>query len=147
MAALSHMSVIIPVTGVIAPIIIWATQKDKSRYSGFQALQALTYQVVNILVFILGFACYFGTFFLSMILTVALDSANKGGAAGSEFLMVFLPFSVMFLIGALQLLFILYGIVAAVFSLQGKPFKYLIIGKRIEQYLQKKDETTVQKAA
>ena len=30
MAALSHLSVFIPLFGVIAPIVIWVTQKEKS---------------------------------------------------------------------------------------------------------------------
>jgi uncharacterized Tic20 family protein len=45
MAALSHITVILPFFGVVAPIIIWVTQKEKSQYVAFQALQALAYQL------------------------------------------------------------------------------------------------------
>jgi uncharacterized Tic20 family protein len=47
MAALAHISALLPLMGVIAPIVIWATQKDKSEYVAFQALQAVVYQLVD----------------------------------------------------------------------------------------------------
>ncbi len=36
MAAVSHASVLLPFTGTIAPIVIWATQKEKSHYVAFR---------------------------------------------------------------------------------------------------------------
>ena len=45
MAALSHATALLPFMGVIAPIVIWVTQKDKSQYVAFQALQAMAYQL------------------------------------------------------------------------------------------------------
>ncbi len=57
MAALSHASAIIPMMGVIAPIVIWATQKDKSSYVVFQALQAIVYQLCMVIAMIIGNGC------------------------------------------------------------------------------------------
>jgi len=49
MAALAHISALLPLMGIIAPIVIWVTQKDKSEYVAFQALQAVAYQLLMIL--------------------------------------------------------------------------------------------------
>jgi uncharacterized Tic20 family protein len=57
LAALSHATVLIPMMGVIAPIVIWATQKDKSAYVAFQALQATIYQFVMIIAYLRECSC------------------------------------------------------------------------------------------
>jgi uncharacterized Tic20 family protein len=64
MAALAHIAAIVPFMGVIAPIIIWATQKDKSEYVAFQSLQAVAYQLVMILAWFVGMGCYMLSSFL-----------------------------------------------------------------------------------
>lgn len=140
MAALAHISVLLPFMGVIAPIVIWATQKDKSEYVAFQALQAVAYQLLMIVAWFVGMACYmlsfFGTFF-----TIPL-----AGAAGGEvdpsvapifmlgFLIPFLVFGGMFLGGAL---FVVYGVIGAIQVFQGKDFRYIVVGNRLANYLQK----------
>ena len=45
MAGLAHISAILPMMGMVAPIVIWVTQKDKSKFVSFQALQAVSYQL------------------------------------------------------------------------------------------------------
>jgi len=44
-AALAHAATLLPMMGALASIVIWATQKDRSRYVAFQALQAAVYQI------------------------------------------------------------------------------------------------------
>ncbi len=66
MAALAHISAVLPLIGVIAPTIIWATQKDKSEYVAFQALQAVAYQLVMILAWFIGMGCYMISAFLTI---------------------------------------------------------------------------------
>src|SRR5512147_3094320 len=58
MAALSHVSALLPMIGVIAPIVIWATQKEKSQYVAFQALQAIAYQLSMVAAWFIGMGCY-----------------------------------------------------------------------------------------
>ncbi len=50
MAALSHGSVVLFGAGVIAAIVLWVTQKEKSAYVAFQALQATVYQMIGLVV-------------------------------------------------------------------------------------------------
>ena len=140
MAALAHISAILPFMGVIAPIIIWATQKDKSEYVAFQALQAIAYQLLMILAWFVGMGCYmfsfFGTFF-----TIPFTSSNGGDVNPSAapffmlgFLIPFIVMGAMFVGGAI---FVIYGLVGAIQVFQGKDFRYLIIGNRISNYLEK----------
>jgi uncharacterized Tic20 family protein len=54
MAALAQISVLVPFLGVVAPIVIWVTQKDKSRYVAFQSLQAVAFQLTMVFAWFLG---------------------------------------------------------------------------------------------
>ena len=74
MAAIAHASAILPMWGIIAAIVIWATQKNKSRFVHFQALQAAVYQVAVILgSFLLG-ACYMCSIFAFPIAGMLAES-------------------------------------------------------------------------
>ena len=144
MAALAHASILVPFTGLIAPIIIWATQKNKSAYVHFQALQAAVFHITLILAFAAGMACYalsFGAFFGLMLLSPLAESNSKVVLApivavifGLGLLFPFLVFGIVILIG---IGFVLSGLYGAVRCLRGKPFRYFILGRRLERYLQR----------
>lgn len=141
-AALAHVSALLPMIGVIAPIIIWVTQREKSRYVAFQALQAIAFQLTFILIWIAGFACYLGFFFLmffgSFILGGILQGSNVGpGVAGVFGGMFLIPFAIIFLMIILFFSMIIYGIAAAVLTFQGKDFRYFLIGRWVERYTQR----------
>jgi uncharacterized Tic20 family protein len=133
-AALAHISVLLPLVGVIAPIIIWVTQKERSRFVAFQSLQAIAYQLVMVLVWFLGIGCYIGSFFLTFVPFMVV-----GGPASSNSppLFFFIPFAIFFAMLALMGLMVIYGIVAAVLTFQGNDFRYLLIGRWIERYTQR----------
>ena len=141
MAALSHIAVLLPMMGVIAPIVIWVTQKEKSKYVAFQSLQALAYQLTMILAWFVGMGCYmfsfFGTFF-TIPFSDSSQSASPLFALG--FIIPFLVFGAIFIGG---FFFIIYGIVGAVMAFQGKPFRYVIIGSRVEHFIQPKENQDV----
>src|SRR6188474_2692406 len=63
MAAIAHISIFLPLTGLIAPIVIWFTQKTKSPYVTFHSLQAIGLQLTMILFWLLGMACNTCSFF------------------------------------------------------------------------------------
>ena len=139
MAALAHVSAILPFVGVIAPIIIWATQKDKSEYVAFQALQAVAYQLLMILAWFVGMGCYMFSFFTIFL---GIPFAGESGQVDPSiaplfalgFMIPFIIFGAIFIGGAL---FVIYGLIAAIQVFQGKDFRYIIIGNRLENYLQK----------
>ena len=140
MAALAHISAIIPFMGVVAPIVIWATQKDKTEYVAFQALQAVAYQLLMISTWFVGMGCYMPSS-ISMFLGIPLAGSNGGRVDPSiaplfavGFMFPFIILGAIFVGGAL---FIIYGIIAAVQVFQGKDFRYRIIGNRLMDYLKK----------
>jgi uncharacterized Tic20 family protein len=140
MAALAHISAVLPFMGVIAPIIIWATQKDKSKYVAFQALQAVAYQLLMILAWFVGMGCYMLSFF-AMFIGIPFAGSQGGKVDPSVaplfalgVMIPFIIFGAIFMGGAL---FVLYGIIGAVQAFQGKDFRYIIIGNRLMNYLNK----------
>jgi hypothetical protein len=69
---------------------------------------------------------------------VAAGSQNPDWVAGLGFIIPFLAMGLLFL-G--QFLFIVYGFIGAIMVFQGKPFKYALIGSKVEQFMQPKAET------
>jgi uncharacterized Tic20 family protein len=150
LAALAHASVILPFWGLIGAIVVWATQREKSRFVNFQALQGAAYQLCLIILAFIGGACYmiasFGMFLMMPAGLFAVGDLNDPNAMGGVIAMLvaiatsFLPFCLMgifFLIGAA---FVCYGLYGAVRVLQGHDFRYAIIGSRLEQYLSQGEE-------
>ena len=153
LAALAHASIILPFWGLIGAIVIWATQREKSRFVGFQALQGAAYQLTLILVGVLGFACYIcsflatflGTFLLVPIGVIAAEGGSEGGGIIGILLGLipaFSPFCILGLFILVGLAFFLYGLYGAVRVLQGQDFRYAIIGRRLEQYLGREEPAT-----
>jgi len=145
LAALAHASVLLPLWGLIGAIIVWAAQREKSRFVGFQALQAAAYQLVLIVGAFLGGGCYLcsflGVFLLMPLGLFAVEGIGDPHAAEGllaiviALLTAFLPFLVIgifFLIGAA---FVLYGLYGAVRVLQGHDFRYVLVGRWLERYL------------
>ena len=139
MAGISHISALIPMMGLFAPIIIWVTQKDKSEYVAFQSLQALAYQLSMILAYFIGWGCYMFSFF-GIFTAIPFMPPEGSTSPGSPLVMIpmILPFIVMGGIFLCGFLLIVYGIIGAVQTFQGKPFRYLLIGKWVERYLEGK---------
>jgi uncharacterized Tic20 family protein len=128
MAGLAHLAVIVPFWGLIASIVIWATQKDKSTFVVFHAIQAVVYQVT----LILGMGCYMISFF-SMFTSMSSASSELNTVPAG----FFLPFIVMGGIFFVYLVFIIYGVVAAVMIFTGKNFRYVLLGGWIEKYMKR----------
>ena len=140
MAAVAHATAILPFMGLIAPIIIWVTQKDKSPFISFQALQALVYQLTMLLAWFLGMFCYMCSFFVSFLGIAAAPVIDESSNPLAPLLLVLptlFPIIIFGLIFLGGIVFIIYGLVAAVLVLQGRDFRYVILGERLERYLQK----------
>ncbi|MFN8414603.1 MAG: DUF4870 domain-containing protein [Anaerolineales bacterium] len=141
MAALSHGSALLPMLGIIAPIIIWVTQKGKSKYVAFQALQALAYQLIMIAAYFVAMGCYILSFFTTFLtmpfVAPSGNSQSVDPVFGLAFMIPFLVFGAIFIGG---FFFIAYGIIGAIMAIQGKPFRYMIIGKKVESFMQAKQD-------
>ncbi|MDD5466326.1 MAG: DUF4870 domain-containing protein [Anaerolineales bacterium] len=138
MAALAHISAVLPLMGVIAAISIWATQRERSKYVSFQALQAVVYQLCMILLYFIGMALYMASFVFMFLLLFLAGNAGSGAAPGElSGLVAIVPMLVLALIMVVGFAFIVYGLVGGVAALQGKDFRYVVIGRALERYLEK----------
>jgi uncharacterized Tic20 family protein len=130
LAALAHGSILLGfftsgMGGILAALVIWLVQKEKSAYVAAQALQALVYQAVTFLVTMLAWCCW-GMLYMALIFMPllsnpsAFDSAPPAGLFVGLSLMI-VPFGVWGLT-------ILYGLYGAIRCLGGHDFKYALIG-------------------
>src|SRR4030043_2327515 len=126
MSLLSHLSILIPNIGILAPIIIWVTNKDKSDFVRFNALQAIFFQLIF---FILMMLFLFSGLIL-MLASIPWYDFSSNAEPGTLF---FLSMVFMFMFFPLWIIFGIYAAVASVKSYKGKMFKYSIIGRIIER--------------
>jgi len=136
-AALANVTIVLPFLGAIGAIVIWATQKDKSRYVAFQSLQAVVYHLVLVLAGFLAGACYLSSLVaFPVIMAATVSASDPSSDFGPAFILpMAIPFAIL---GASILgwfLFVVYGLVAAAATLQGRDFRYILIGGRLEAYL------------
>ncbi len=131
MAALAHFF------GLIAALIVWATQKDKSRFLRFQALQALAFDMLFMVAYVLLAMCFLGLMFVGIMAlafstarSVAPDQALPGMLAG-----MVMPFAMVFGIMPLALLAMIVRVIAAVSVATGHNFRYPLIALRVEALL------------
>jgi uncharacterized Tic20 family protein len=132
MAALAHGSILLAFLGPIVPAIVWMSQRKKSKYVAFHALQAMGYQalmfwlwiVVGILIMVFAMCLVF-----PLSIFVMENSDNPGFAP-----FVFQNFIFLFIFGCMGLLF-LTAIAGAIFCLTGREFRYPLLGKWLEKYL------------
>ncbi len=135
-AALAHIGIALPLTGLLLPVFIWLTQKDKSAFVRFQALQALAWHLALLALYFFGGGCYtcsaFGTFMF-----IPFMSSTPRGTDPSPLVMlpILAPILLMLFFIAVGGLIMIMGIVGAVLALQGKDFRYPIIGRRVEKFL------------
>jgi uncharacterized Tic20 family protein len=130
LAAASHASILLGIFtsgigGMIAALIIWVMQKDKSEYVAFQALQSLVYQVASTVIMMISWCCWFALYMFLIFVPLAsnpmaYETQPPAGLWVGLFLMV-VPF-------AIWGLFILYGLWGAVRTLGGDDFRYVIVG-------------------
>jgi uncharacterized Tic20 family protein len=166
MAALGHATIVWPVMGILAPMIIWGTQREKSRSVAFQALQAGVYHMTLILAGLACGVCYFcsyvgmivGAFGMSLSMLFATPAQGPTPEelppaalipAAPSFLGVIVFYVLTFVLLLLGLAvwgaYIGYGLYGAVATLRGKDFRYVFLGSRLERYLA--DKSAPSKAA
>ena len=136
MAAVAHATLIFSAVGLIGPLVIWGTQKEKSPFVAFQALQAAAYQFLLLVGGLLAGAIYMCSF-LSFPVTALLSAPfDERVALCFPFLGFSCIFGVLFLLMLAWLAYVGYGLYAAVSVLQGHDFRYVLLGPRLERYLE-----------
>lgn len=131
MGAVAHLF------GPLAAIIVWGTQKDKSRFVKFQALQALAFDLVLAMVMGVVFFCLFGIMFAGISVSM-LDIPGAASTPNTAMPFFMLPFMFPFLTFAcifpFSLLILAIRLVASISILNGRNYQYPILGKWLENF-------------
>ncbi|MBI5954572.1 MAG: DUF4870 domain-containing protein [Chloroflexi bacterium] len=131
-ATLAHVSVLFSFLGPVGPTLIWVSQRDKSKYVRFHALQAMGYQAFAFWGWMVGvFIAVFGSILFAIGMAVMLDIDPSETPAFPLLMQVVMMFALFGMWG----LFFLGGIVGAAFCLLGRDFRYPIIGSWLRKKL------------
>jgi uncharacterized Tic20 family protein len=137
MAAVAHATVIFSAVGLIGPLIIWGTQKEKSPFLAFQALQAAAYQFLLLLGGLLAGALYMCSFLTIPVTALLSAPFDERAAVCVPFLGFSCTFGILFLLMLAWLAYLGYGLFGAVSVLQGNDFRYVFLGPWLERYLER----------
>ncbi len=143
MAALAHASILITVIigvgsgglgailGVLVPLAIWYSYREKSAYTANQALQATVYQVAGVLALL--------TLALGGSILVVVGWTVAGALAAVLIGLCLMPFALIVTlllvvaVLALPVAQLVYGLYAAYETYQGRDFRYRWIADWIDQ--------------
>ncbi len=126
LAALAHGSIVAQGLGILIGVLIYITQRDKSRYAALQALQAAVYQFV-VLVVTIGLWMAWGVLLsVSMIPLMGNANADPSLLFWVSMIGMVVPFLFMIVFG-------LYGLWAALRAWQGHDFRYVAIGRWLDR--------------
>jgi uncharacterized Tic20 family protein len=152
MAALAHASVVLTfvialgsgglgcLLGVLVPLLIWLTYRDKSAYVSFQALQATVFQAVSILVMVIVVVVSIALIVAGWAVSGALTAILIGLCLMPFALLITVVFALLVLI--LPLAQLGYGLYAAYETYQGRDFRYWLVGEALEKEMAKPSTLT-----
>lgn len=132
LAILSHASIFLSVGGLLVPLIIYATQMKKSPYVSLQALQALVWQFVAFVFNLLASTCMVASLMVPLITASLLSNGGLPGLSIEKIFLISILSGSILTIG--NLAFVIYGVFGAIQVYQGKDFRYIFIGSRIEKF-------------
>lgn len=141
-AALSHASVLLTlllafaggvgaIVGLVVPLVIYLSYRERSRFVAIQALQALVYQGAGVLIYLVLVVA------LALLVTVAWTISGLLSAVAIGFLLM--PFALLLtllmviILLAAPLAWVAYGLYAAYQVYQGVPFRYALLGEWVER--------------
>ena len=125
-AMLAHLSVLVNlVTGLLGPVvalIIYLVFRDRSRKVAYHAMQSFIFQLVWWVAPIVLMA-------IMWIVTILLSAIIIG--------LLCIPFAIVLtlVLGAMMLVALIYGVIAAIDVNQGRPFKYWLTGDWVDESL------------
>jgi uncharacterized protein len=129
LALFSHLSLFFG--GIILPIIFWATNRDKSKFVTFHALQALWFHIAYIAVLLV----FIFAFVIILVIGGIGLGALAGATGGSEMPVIMIIFMIAFYIGLFAIVFAVigYSIYMGIKSYKGELCMYPFIGKKVYQ--------------
>ena len=144
-AGICHSSAIVMIWGMILPLAVWLTQKERSARLRFQALQAFLFQLVALLIYIFAFIFLFGM--IVLILVVAGSMNSPTGISSDTVLILFIAVFLLMLFLCVLLLALptyhLFALIAWLRVTKGREYRYPLLGKVIEKWLGRKTDNGV----
>lgn len=130
LSMICHLSTIMG--GIILPIIVWAIQKDKSRFTRFHSLQAIWFHVLYFAAIIIFVFLFVGLMFAGL-LGGGMMMGSGGRDPGPEMPAIAVILMIGFYIALFGLIIgvIAYSIYMAIKTYKGELVKYPIVGKII----------------
>jgi uncharacterized Tic20 family protein len=138
-SAMGHFCIIIPIWGLLSPIMAWTLQGKRSLFVKVQAMQTVVYQVfVSLLSFLPGFVYLFG--FMIFFLFAGLGFAeNEGTSLAGAGAIAIILFGLLALLIALFIpLFHILGQWAGYRVLKGDDYRYPLLGRWVEIWVHKR---------
>jgi uncharacterized Tic20 family protein len=143
-----HATAILQLWGVVTPLIVWFSQKERSARLRFQSMQAFVYQMIATAAYMLGMAAYmvffFGLFF-TMILGSSMSESRNIQGPPAMMMAVFFGIMILFWIFVIIVMPIYYLLAgwAGLRVIGGHHFRYPILGKIIERRMEASQQPQV----
>lgn len=136
MAALCHLNVVLVLTGILVPLIVWVMERGKGRRLTKEASGSLIWQAAQgVIALSISVISGVVSVFFPWLLYLLLEQPGQG-ITGSEPLFLMgsgLLFLFILLVGLIVLAFFqVYGLIATTRVLQGKDFRYPLIYKWVK---------------
>jgi uncharacterized Tic20 family protein len=135
LAAISHFF------GLLVALIVWATQKDKSRYVRFQAVQAMAFDLVVSVIVLLAVGCMIVLIFGVLALGIgdfALIGSQSNPTVEPFRVLISMMTAIPLLIPCIMVpvigIIFLARLIATIQTFQGKDFHYPWLGRLVEQF-------------
>ena len=129
LAAIAHSTAIITLWGILFPALVWASEKERSPFLRFQALQAAIFQAIGTLAYFIGTGLYMLLVFGMMAVLMIGGRAATPEATIPAAALIALPVLCLAFVGLLlgPLYFILASW-AALRILRGRDYRYPVLG-------------------
>lgn len=130
LAALAHGAVVAQGIGILVGVVVYTSQREKSRYAAFQSMQAAIYQLISLIIIIASWFIWGIFYALTWIPLIGQIQTAPDAAPPALFWVgigsMVIPFALMAVLG-------LYGLWGALRAWQGADFHYALIGPALER--------------
>jgi uncharacterized Tic20 family protein len=135
-AAMGHISILILIWGMLAPLTAWILYGKRSLFLKFQSIQTLVYQAVVTIFYFAGTFLYIGGLFAVLVATGTLGLSESSSSIGIVGIVIF---GAMLALGGVIILVIpvfhILGQWAGYRVLKGDNYHYPLVGRWVEKSL------------
>ncbi|MGZ9226524.1 MAG: DUF4870 domain-containing protein [Anaerolineales bacterium] len=141
-AAMGHVSILILLWGMLAPLAVWMLQGKQSLFLKFQSIQTLVYQAFTTVIYLIG-----GFLYLFGFLWLIIGMGGSGELHPNSWMGIvsIIVFGVCLLISFVLILSVpllhILGQWAGYRVLKGDDYRYPLVGRLVEKWISKNSTT------